>query len=166
MLLGSLGHGDEVACKHSVTGQQETLFHSYLSRRDNGSGIISFHRELILPVSALLLRNMTCRGDEIQVPGFPSCLPLRDNEVYIQISLDERANVYTVFLWWGLVKRGRDEGFMSVGSKSESNRAFPWMFPRRSCLRRRDGTCGPGWTPWRLTPATGSAGGWFRCAQG
>lgn len=92
MLLGSFGKRDEVACSCSgyVTAQQETSLHSHLFGRDNGSIIISFHNELIWAASVLLLRNMTCRGDEI--------LPLRDNQVFIQISPDEKANVYTVFV--------------------------------------------------------------------
>ena len=79
-----------------VRGQQETLSQSHLFGCDNGSSIISFHSELIWAVSVLLLRNMTCRGDEIHV-WLPFYLPLWDNQVYIQISSDERANVYTVF---------------------------------------------------------------------
>lgn len=94
MLWRSLGKWDEACrCSGYVTGQQETWFH--LFGCDNGSGIISFHSELIWAVSVLLLRyDLLGRWDSSS--WLPFYLPLWDNQVYIQISSDERANVYTV----------------------------------------------------------------------
>lgn len=94
MLWTSLGKWDEACrCSGYVTGQQETWFH--LFGCDNGSGIISFHSELIWAVSVLLLRyDLLGRWDSSS--WLPFYLPLWDNQVYIQISSDERADVYTV----------------------------------------------------------------------
>lgn len=99
MPLWSFEKIDEVACSccRYVTGQQETLFRSHLFGRDNGSGIISFHSELIWAASVLLLRNMTCRGDEIQVPG---CLStsLWETIKFTYKSAHTRGQVYTIYI--------------------------------------------------------------------
>lgn len=97
-------------CSGYVAGQQETLLLSHLFEGDNGSGIISFHCELIWAVSVLVLRNMTCRGDEVHVPGFYSA-SLWETIKFTYKSAQTRREMYTQCMYRERrKKRARREG--------------------------------------------------------
>ena len=167
VLLWSFAKRDGVVWSRSVTGQH--CFALVFFGCDNGSGIISFHSELICLCPApekYDLQRWWNAGSWLLF-----YLPVRDNQVYIQISSDERAHVYIQCGREGRKKRAR-RGIGPWKGRINVCRKYIWIWSISqgdldasqmllfSEVRGMMGHavlagCLQGWL------ATGPAGGWF-----